>query len=354
MSKLIKVALANIRNIISEKLYINFGIDKTKPLQVYCLITEKCTARCQMCEFWRKSDYSDELPAEIWIKALREFHQISPGVHVQFTGGEPFLKQDFFEIIEECGKLGISYGIVTNGELINEKNVERLIDANVNNINISLDSPYAEVHDRLRGKEGLFDRVVKAIYLISTTAAKKGKRITISIKPTVHNDNFRDLPLLLKKIKEWGAAVLNIQPLTHKTDECNNLKIKDEEAYIKVVDELMQMQKDGYPLANSRSQFISWIPILKGENIDRKGICKVGLRLISIVANGDTYYCSPLKSIIGNIKNDSAKTLWFGEKAKILRKKTIKCKLPCTASCYSERTLMEKIHFFLLMFGKKS
>jgi MoaA/NifB/PqqE/SkfB family radical SAM enzyme len=353
MSKALKIAFANARQELAERLYIYTGIDITRPVQVYCLITERCSARCIMCEYWRQKDFPEELHKDVWIKALLSLSKIAPGMHVQFTGGEPFLKEDFIDIIEAIGKKGVSFGVVTNAELINEKNVERIVATGINNVNISIDSPDEKEHDEFRGKPGIYKRALKAIRLLSDEAKKQNRRLTITIKPTLHKGNLHQMEKMLKMVPEIGATVLNMQPLTIKTDECTDLLITDEKDYEEVVDLLMKMKKEGYPLANTKRQMMSWLNTWKNIITPRLSPCRVGLRMLTIVTNGDVYYCSPMKKVFGNISKDDTDTIWSNPSAKKERQRTVKCKMLCTASCYADRTLKEKIALFFDMFVKK-
>ena len=353
LKKALKVALANARQELAERIYISTGIDFTRPVQVYVIITERCTARCAMCHYWRIKNPQNELPAEVWIKALKELKEFAPGYHIQFTGGEPLLKEDILDILRWCGENGVSAGIVSNGELINEKLAAELVSAGLNNVNISIDSPVPEIHDELRGKPGIFRRAVEGIGYLRREAERQGHKLTISVKPTLHAKNVADMPKLVADAVEWGANVVNIQPLNINTEETNQMWINDIELLRNTVETLIAMKSEGYPIANSERQMRMWIKHFKREPIQRRTHCRVGMRLLAFRPDGSAHFCSPLRKIygdIGTIKDQSIREIWQGEVARRIRKISVNCKLNCTASCYAERTLREKISFFFKMF----
>ncbi|MGC9315289.1 MAG: hydrogenase maturation protease [bacterium] len=236
MSKALKIAVANVKQQIAGKLYLKTGTDFTKPVQVYCLLTYRCNARCKMCDHWRMEKYPEELPAEVWIEALKDLKKFSPGAHVQFTGGEVLMKKDFLDILEWCGKNGLSAGMVTNAGLITPEIAARLVHCRPNNVNISIDSPYSEVHDDLRGRAGFLEKVIAAIGYLRKESEEQDTKLAISIKPTLSRLNIESMPELLEKAVEWGATMLNIQPLTVRTDDVTGMDISGYESAGKIID----------------------------------------------------------------------------------------------------------------------
>ncbi len=65
------------------------------------------------------------------------------------------MREDLFEILHAIRGLGVTSGITTNGLLLNDRNIEKLLTADIFNINISIDSMNPKIHDSLRGVEGV-------------------------------------------------------------------------------------------------------------------------------------------------------------------------------------------------------
>jgi len=350
MGKALKVALTNARQELAERLYMVNGWDLTRPVQVYCLLTYRCNARCKMCDHWRLEHYPEELPASVWIDTLRDLKGFSPGAHVQFTGGEVLMKKDFLEILKWCGDNGLSAGMVTNAGMITREIAEQLVDCRPNNINISVDSPYHEIHDEFRGREGFLTKVIEGIGFLRDASEKSGIELAISIKPTLSKQNLESMPLLLEKAVSWGATMVNIQPLAVRTKETVGMDIADAEGVEEIFEKLLDMKEKGYPLVNSKRIFDSWI---RPEPTAKKKPCTVGLRMLEILSDGTVQFCSHIDMRIGNISETPISKLWRSPQAKIMRQKTVVCRYNCTASCYTSRTLGEKIGFFWKSFVNK-
>lgn len=79
-----------------------------------------------------------------------------------FTGGEPLLREDLFELIAYAKSRGFAVFIATNGTLITKEVAKLLRKYNVGVV-IGLDGMNPEVHDSIRGVEGAYDAVIAGI-----------------------------------------------------------------------------------------------------------------------------------------------------------------------------------------------
>lgn len=128
------------------------------PLVANYYLTYRCNARCHFCNIWAL-----EPPKEA------DFATISQNLHdlkrlgvkyVDFTGGEPLLRQDVAQIYGEAKQLGFVTSMTTNTILYPKKANE--IQGLVDFLNFSLDGPDAETHDHSRGVQ-IFDTLVESV-----------------------------------------------------------------------------------------------------------------------------------------------------------------------------------------------
>jgi len=132
------------------------------PTFVTVAVTYKCQCHCDHC-------YSDspirpnegELTTEELKSVLRQVRALgSQAVH--FSGGEPLLRKDLFELVAYSRQVGLLSRVNTNGLLINRETARRLKAAGVSECGISLDSADSAVHERFRGTPRLYERVLGA------------------------------------------------------------------------------------------------------------------------------------------------------------------------------------------------
>ena len=84
---------------------------------------------------------------------------------LNITGGEPTLRPDFIELMHEISELGYNWGMTTNGILIDEKVVEKMVETNMKTISVSIDG-LEELHESFRRVPGSFKKIIKGLKLM--------------------------------------------------------------------------------------------------------------------------------------------------------------------------------------------
>ena len=192
--RLAQLGLKHARNAVAEEVYIHTGHDVSRPVTFYGLVNEHCNVKCRYCEYWRLKHYVPEMTIEEWQTALLSVKDFVGNFFINFSGGEPFIKPGFIDLLAWCPKNGIKAGVTTNGSALTPRNAEKVVAAAPFNVNISVDAPNAEVHDYLRGYPGLFDRLSKGIEYLLAERERAGANFPVNVKPTVNSKNFRLLP----------------------------------------------------------------------------------------------------------------------------------------------------------------
>ncbi len=129
---------------------------------------------------------------------------------ISFSGGEPFIKPGFIDIMAFCHQNGIHSGVTTNGSALNRKNAIKFVEAHPWNLNVSVDAPNADLHDYLRGWPGLFQKLSDGIKYVREERDKRGLDFPIIIKPTIGKKNYKYLPDMVQWVKEVGATALEL------------------------------------------------------------------------------------------------------------------------------------------------
>jgi len=342
---IIKVSYGNVINKIAEKVYLHTNLDFTRPTQIYALINTRCNSKCRMCDSWREVN-PEEVPAKDWIRFLMYLKKYNANYNINFSGGEPLLKQDFLEILEYCHNENIPAGFTTNGLLLNKRIVDKLLRLNLFNINISLDSMNEEVHDGIRGVKGMLNVVKNNVSYLAEERIRIKNRTPIIIKPMVCNENLNDLENIVVYAKDKKFTGVNFQPINKWSKESEEMFKMDLDQLDIVIEKLVNMKKSGYPIMNSETQILDWKLHFRQIIPERNNNCVVALRNLTIKSNGDIVLCGFRKSKIGNIKNDDIKNIWSSEQTKKLRIALVNCKKLCTATCVVSRSWKDYIDLF--------
>src|SRR5580698_4211380 len=169
---------------------------KRRPLSVSLEVTKRCNARCDFCDYWKITD-RDEMTD--FSDVIRRFDPLV----VVFTGGEPMLRRDLVPIIESIRDLpGYRYlTILTHGGFLSEKKIFSLVDAGIDQINVSMNYPDAR-QDNERGIPGLFARLESTVPRL----VKDGVKV-FSFASMLMVDNMHAAEPLVRLAHDWGVNI---------------------------------------------------------------------------------------------------------------------------------------------------
>ena len=162
------------------------GVSEGRGPVVVWNCTKTCNLNCVHC--YARSEaikYQNELTHEEGLSLIDQLADFKVPV-ILFSGGEPLLRPDFFELANYAASKGIRPTISTNGTRIDEDIAKRLKDMGVGYVGISLDG-CESTHDKFRGKPGAFQMALRGIRNCVATGQKVGLRFTIT------RDNVQDL-----------------------------------------------------------------------------------------------------------------------------------------------------------------
>ncbi len=173
-----------------------------KPVLVFWETTRACLLSCVHC---RASAIKEPLPGEVTTEeGFRLIDQVAsfgrPSPTIIFTGGDPLLRKDLFELLSYATKAGVRFALspaVT--ELLTFDTLKRIKEAGATSVSLSLDGASAETHDSIRGEPGTFDRTVQAI----KDAVSLG--LNPQINTAIMRRNFRELPRIFDLIRGLGV-----------------------------------------------------------------------------------------------------------------------------------------------------
>ena len=144
----------------------HYGI--TRPQMVYAPFlvvwdfTHMCNLQCQHCYQDAQKALPDELSTDE-AKHLIDELSAAGVVAVAFSGGEPLMRRDFFEIAAYAHEHALYVALASNGTMITPDVAKKLRDAGVDYVEISIDGMDAASHDAMRGIDGAFDRAITGI-----------------------------------------------------------------------------------------------------------------------------------------------------------------------------------------------
>jgi MoaA/NifB/PqqE/SkfB family radical SAM enzyme len=286
-----------------------------------------------------------------YIKRLQPFARRS--VLISLHGvGEPLTCPYLFESLKYVEHNDTAKCLSTNGLLITESTVEKLLSNRINNISFSLDAATAETYKKIRHHN--FEKVINNIKdLVNARDARELKVPVISINMTLMRENVKEVPEFIRLAKQLDANVHLfhlIKGPSYKFDwfdydfqHCDN----DPQAHDLYVEE-------GYRIADELGVEIIFIGkrnLLKEDSevfairipstdelnsphpetevfyrpikVDKKRFwCDFPWNQLFVATNGNVHNCCWQENPLGNLKTSSIWEIWNGKDIKEIRKST--------------------------------
>ncbi|MCM8786465.1 MAG: radical SAM protein [Candidatus Omnitrophica bacterium] len=172
------------------------AIKRRIPLRVMFEITYRCNFSCQYCYLPKSYRNIKELNKKEVFSILKDLAK-EGCFYLGFSGGEPFLRNDFLEILEFSKRLGFFITINTNASLINKKVAKKIIDLGINKIDINIISLKEAIFRKVT-KSLRFNKVLDAIYFLKS-------KIPLGFKTCITKYNFNQIENIKKFAKSMGV-----------------------------------------------------------------------------------------------------------------------------------------------------
>jgi radical SAM protein with 4Fe4S-binding SPASM domain len=327
-----KRGIMNVLNGIAR-----YGVTKPQivnaPFLVVWDFTHMCNLQCKHCYQDAQRALPDELDTSEAKQLIRDLADAGVVV-IAFSGGEPLMRKDFFEIAAYTNQHDLYVALASNGTMITPEVAKKLCDAGVEYVEISIDGKDAAHHDVIRGIDGAFERSVAGI----RNCVENG--IYTCIATTVTQDNYDQVPEIYRLAQDLGVALLicfNFIP-TGRGEEMADKDISpcQREDLLRFI---MTKDKDGAmpPILSTAPQFARvaiqeegvGIPVghfylgaeLSGRTrmlADFIGGCGAGRIYCSIEPQGDIQPCVFMPIKVGNIRQQQFLEIWHN--ADVLKK----------------------------------
>lgn len=172
---------------------------------VFWETTTGCNLACVHC---RRLEVSrtlahDDLTTEQSKAFIRSLPETGRPILV-FSGGEPLMRPDLFELAEYANGVGLPTALATNGTIMNETVAQRIVDVGFRRVSMSFDGPDPATHDMFRAIDGAFDATVAGF------KALKSRGMSMQINTTVAKHNYQKLDQMYELALNLGADALHI------------------------------------------------------------------------------------------------------------------------------------------------
>ena len=185
-----------------------FSAHPSAPYRMDLAITYRCNNDCPHCYNARERTFP-ELPTEAWKRLLDRIWEV--GIpHVVFTGGEPSLRDDLPELVAHAQSNGQVTGMNTNARRLSDPAfVQKLVDAGLDHVQITLESHDAAIHDRMVAARGAWKQTVAGLRNVLDTP------LYVMTNTTLLQDNSPHLIKTLDFLADLGVPTVGLNALIY-------------------------------------------------------------------------------------------------------------------------------------------
>jgi MoaA/NifB/PqqE/SkfB family radical SAM enzyme len=315
--------------------YLNKNI--VGPVNVTVAPSWRCNSFCKMCELAKRPS-AGEMDINEFKRMVDELADIGASVF-SFFGGEPFVREDIFEMISYVKSKHLITQISTNGIMLSDKNLaRRLMETNCDIITFSLDCMDSETYKRIRGVDK-FNETIEGIKNTIHFRNLLRKHSAINVNYVLMDENIDNAMEIIKFIKSLNVDLVTSYPIA----EFGNLKnYQSKEFDAKLVDLFRKFKK-----VKGRNKILDISPEYLDYMIERitnkrpRVKCFAPISDINIDPFGNVFPCMYFLGkgkAVGNIRGKSIKEFWYGKRYAELRKELAYCD-KCDALCHVEPAL---------------
>ena len=270
---------------------LNAKFGRNIPDQITISITEECPNRCIHCALPDTDNKASLSPEE--VNSVIDQATRMGTTMIIFDGGEPMVHPDLVEMVRHVDPDRAVATVFTSGTGLTPEKAASLKDAGLFAVNVSLDSPHIDEHDRMRGRSGVFEDALAAI----RNSLDAGILVDIYVVLSPMNvGDLKEFYMLAVKMGVHELSFYEIVPTGRWINHENDVLSREDH---KTFDSFVRWAKE-----DGRVRVFAIPHIMESTG------CFAGRRWLHITPQGDALPCACIPIPYGNIKEESLKTIW--------------------------------------------
>ena len=264
------------------------------PLGVHLDVTYRCNERCIHC-YLDHDDHGELTTTEITgiLDQLAE----AGTFFLTLSGGEVLMRRDFFEILKHARDLLFNVRIKTNGVMIGEAEARRMRELGVEQIQISIYSHRAEVHDSITKLPGSLRRSLEAVRFLA------GQGLKVAIANVLMTANVGDHEAVRALARELGVTYTLDPTITPKIDgDTSILKLR-------IPGRELDAVFHNEALVGNLDEFCAPPPAVTDDVLEGYP-CSAGHTAAYITPYGDVFPCVQFPLPSGNLRQERFIDIW--------------------------------------------
>jgi len=289
-------------------------------------LTAKCEQNCKHCYVKEQSSYKNEIINELnfkdcmillndFINTIKRWKAIAT---INFTGGDPLLKDGIFKLIKHASNNALHVGILGNPNMITYKTALKLKENGLIQYQLSIDGS-EKTHDEIRSKKGLFKDTIRAIKILQETG------ISTVVMFTLSKINAKDLIKTINLVNKLNVSIFDfarLVPIGNASKMKEQMLEPDEyhSLLLNVLEEYKKLKEKGCYTYFGRKDHL-WNLLYQELGLFKKPVnenteliyngCAIGNNLLTILADGTVYACRRLPLKIGKVPQQKIREIFI-------------------------------------------
>lgn len=292
-----------------------FSARPSAPYRMDLALTYRCNNDCSHCYNARPRNFP-ELRTDQWKKIIDRLWNL--GIpHIVFTGGEPTLREDLPELVTYAEGKGQITGLNTNGRrLQNQEFLERLLEAGLDHVQITVESHKPEIHDAMVCSRGAWKQTIAGLQNALDSP------LFVMTNTTMLQENSLTLSETLNFLASLGVPTVGLNALIYSG---NGLTVGTGLAE----SELLPLLEIARAITDQHNQRLIWYTPTQYCHFDPMQLelgvkgCTAALYNMCIEPDGGVLPCQSYYHMLGNILNDRWEAIWNHPLSTSLRERKV-------------------------------
>jgi radical SAM protein with 4Fe4S-binding SPASM domain len=303
-------------------------------------MTTACNLRCIHCHASGGKPTADELTTDEAKRLLDQLAEVPEFRMMAFTGGEPLVRKDLFELLAYSQALGFTNTMATNATLVDDDVARKLRHFGLAIAAVSLDGFTAEQHDMVRGSSGSFEAAIRGM------RALRRAGIVLHVNITAMEYNVEQLEELMSLVDALGTGILLMYQLVPVG---RGRSIREAALDLGANERLIRFMVDAQRSTRAIMEPVAgpqyWPFLLQRAHINSGPLlrlaetvfhgCSAGRGFVYVKPNGDVWPCPFIEVSCGNVRQTPFRRIWIESQVfEHLRKRETRLKGRCGDCVY--------------------
>ncbi|MGA8576753.1 MAG: pyrroloquinoline quinone biosynthesis protein PqqE [Candidatus Cybelea sp.] len=281
----------------------------SRALSLLCELTYRCNLQCPYCyNPLALSEYRNELSTAEWCNVLHDAADLGV-LQTHFSGGEPTLRRDLAELVGAAAREGLYTNLITQGTFLDDALLDRLLDAGLDHIQISIQAPQTDAANRIAGA---------AVHETKLDALRRvrEREVALTLNCVLHRGNHDAVAEIIELAERFGIARLELANVQfYGWAYRNRAALMPTRAQVRRAEEIVAAARDRL---RGTMEIVYVLPDYFGE-FPKPCMNGWANEFMTVAPNGDVLPCPAASAIrdlrFENVRNRSIGAIWESSEA---------------------------------------